>query len=85
MKENAFTLQDLFEQLHAVADKPLYIKGIGYVTALTLTNKGIELECADLEEEEDALTEEEIDLLEYEEFFANKCEILDSQKINRVD
>lgn len=84
MKENAFTLQDLFEQLHAVADKPLYIKGIGYVTALTLTNKGIELECADLEEEEDALTEEEIDQMEYEEFFRNRAEILDSQKINRM-
>ena len=83
MKENAFTLTELFNQMSAVADKPLYIKGIGYVTALTLTNRGIELESLDLDKEENP-TEEEINQMEYEEFFLSRAEILDSQKINRV-
>ena len=83
MKKNAFTLTELFNQLSAVSDKPLYIKGVGYVTALTLTNNGIELESVDLNEEETP-TEEEINQMEYEEFFLNLAENLDSQKINRV-
>ena len=83
MEENAFTLAELFNQMSAVADKPLYIKGIGYVTAVTLTDRGIELENLNLDEEENP-TEEEIDQMEYEEFFRNRAEVLDSQKINRV-
>lgn len=83
MKQNAFTLEELFNQMSAVVNKPLYIKGIGYVTAVALTDRGIELENFDLDEEENP-TEEEIDQMEYEEFFRNRAEILDSQKINRV-